>query len=199
MSLILRDDALFCRSDGVPLTKAPLRALLVGLLAPLEGQEVIEVGTGSGGVTVTLAEAVGPGGKIWALEPSQKARETTENNLRRFGLTDRVNLFPEAAPEGLIPLPAVSRAFVGGHGPHLEAILVSLWDKMLQGGRLVLSAVLPETALAALTILEKLGAAGAWNIFPAQGRKLGPSWMFEGGNPAYLIWCDKDIKKEERS
>ncbi len=198
MSSVLRDDTLFHRVDGVPLTKAPIRALVFGLLAPLEGRQVIEVGSGSGGVTATLAEAVGPRGRIWTLEPSPAALKMTEENLRRFGLAERVCLVGEAAPQGLAPLPEVSRAFIGGHGPHLEVVIAALWEKLIDGGRLVLSAILPETALTALAFLERLGPAGAWNVFPAQGKKLGPSWMFQGGNPAYLVWCDKESKKEEK-
>ena len=198
MTFALREDRSFRRLDAVPFTKGPIRALIVGLLAPLEGRRLIEVGSGSGGVTVTLAEALGPRGELWALEPSPEAFGLTEENLRRFGLSDRVHLVAEAAPYGLTSLPTVDGAFIGGHGPHLESIVDTLWGKLLPGGRLVLSALLLDTALAALKLFEERGPTEAWNVFPARGRNLGPSWAFMGENPICLVWCDKKPQKEEQ-
>lgn len=198
MTFALHDDGLFRRADSVPLTKAPIRALIVGLLAPLEGRQLIEVGSGSGGVTVTLAGALGDQGRLWALESSPPALELTAENLRRFGLSHRVHLVAEAAPQGLAGLPRVDGAFIGGHGPHLEAIVEALWERLRPGGRLLLSALLLETALSALRLFESLGPTDAWNVFPARARKMGPSWAFLGDNPISLIWCDKEPQKEEQ-
>jgi tRNA (adenine57-N1/adenine58-N1)-methyltransferase len=65
------------------------------------GGRVLEVGAGSGGLTVTLCEAVGPDGLVVSYDRRGEFAKITGDNLRRFGLGDRWRSVVADASEGI--------------------------------------------------------------------------------------------------
>ncbi len=55
------------------------------------GQRVLEAGTGSGSMTVALAHAVGPQGRVITLERRPEFQELATRNLKNLGLEERVD------------------------------------------------------------------------------------------------------------
>lgn len=56
-----------------------------------EGQTVMEAGTGSGSMTIALASAVGPQGKVISYEQKQDTQNLARKNLERINLASRVD------------------------------------------------------------------------------------------------------------
>lgn len=56
------------------------------------GSHVVEAGTGSGGLTATLARAVGPTGRVYSYESNPQALTLARKNLESLGLLDMVVL-----------------------------------------------------------------------------------------------------------
>lgn len=54
------------------------------------GSRVVEAGVGSGALTLSLAHAVGPTGKVYAYDNREDHLEVGRRNLERAGLVDRV-------------------------------------------------------------------------------------------------------------
>lgn len=184
-------DEWFERREDVPMSKEPVRALVLSLLAPLVGARVLEIGTGSGGMTVELLRAVGERGRVVTLEVSQRAASLAEANVERAGLGKCADMICGSAPKQ-IPLQAFDAVFVGGHGGELEKIVGTCWDRLEPGGRLLLTAIMPGTTTRALTYLDGLGAEiGFWRVAPAVGRRVGGDWLLSAHNPIDLIWGDK--------
>jgi precorrin-6Y C5,15-methyltransferase (decarboxylating) len=96
-------DEWFDRTPGVPLSKAACRALAVSLLYPLDGQTVLEVGAGSGGITVELARRAGKG-IVYAVERLPEAAAVVERNIHRAGAGSSARIVEGEAPEALASL-----------------------------------------------------------------------------------------------
>jgi tRNA(1-methyladenosine) methyltransferase and related methyltransferases len=56
------------------------------------GDRVLEAGTGSGGLTIFLADAVGREGVVYGFDVREESLEKTKRNLESVGLLDRVEL-----------------------------------------------------------------------------------------------------------
>jgi len=66
-----------------------------------EGQRVLEVGTGSGALTLVLARIVGGSGRVYSFERRPEFLENAKKNLEKWGLADRVEfILKDPAEEG---------------------------------------------------------------------------------------------------
>ncbi|MDR1137221.1 MAG: precorrin-6y C5,15-methyltransferase (decarboxylating) subunit CbiE [Synergistaceae bacterium] len=184
-------DEWFERRDRVPMTKGFTRAAALSLLYPLNGANVLEIGSGSGAMTVELARAVGSSGHVSSLEISHAAAALARLNLERAGLTRRVEIVETPAPEG-IPGGMFRAVFIGGHGKALEDIMSECFKRLETEGRLVLTSITPDTTARALSFMDDMGAGvGFWRVHSSFGRKIGAEWVLQGNNPVDIIWGDK--------
>ena len=193
---VLPDDW-FVRAPRIPLSKAACRAVAVSLLHPLEGREILEVGTGSGGITVELARRAGSG-TVHSVERSGEALAVARENVLRAGVSSSVSFTKGNAPEALLPLPPCSRVVVGGHGGSAAAVIGAAWDKLLPGGRILVTANMPSTADYAWRELKSRGASPEIvHLASSTSAPAGDSWMLKGANPVFIIYGDKDGKTSE--
>lgn len=65
------------------------------------GQRVIEAGTGSGSMTIALAYAVGPDGRVVSYEQREEMQNLARKNITRTGLASRVDFKLRDIQEGL--------------------------------------------------------------------------------------------------
>jgi len=64
------------------------------------GSRVIEAATGSGGLTLALAHAVHPGGRVYSYEMREEMQRLARRNLEQVGLDDVVELVLRDVSEG---------------------------------------------------------------------------------------------------
>ncbi len=96
-----------------------------------EGSRVLEVGTGSGALTIVLAKIVGKTGKVYSFERRAEFLENARKNVERAGLADRVEFYHlDPAAEGF-PVEDVEAAFIDVPEPWT---LVDATHKALMGG-----------------------------------------------------------------
>jgi demethylmenaquinone methyltransferase/2-methoxy-6-polyprenyl-1,4-benzoquinol methylase len=87
-------------------SEAPARQAGLELLSVQPGEKVLEIGYGTGHCLVTLAQAVGPTGKVYGIDISDAMRQHALENLQKAGLADRAEL---TCGDGLhLPYPAGS-------------------------------------------------------------------------------------------
>jgi tRNA (adenine57-N1/adenine58-N1)-methyltransferase len=65
------------------------------------GQMVLEAGTGSGSMTIALAYAVGPEGRVVSYEQREEMQKLARKNISRTGLASRVDFKLRDIQEGL--------------------------------------------------------------------------------------------------
>ena len=73
-------------------SEAPMRKAGLDLLKTILGESVLEIGFGTGHSLVSLANAVGPKGKVFGLDLSDKMAKVARENLAKAGLLERAKL-----------------------------------------------------------------------------------------------------------
>ncbi|EHP69261.1 MAG: precorrin-6Y C5,15-methyltransferase (decarboxylating) subunit CbiT [Metallosphaera yellowstonensis] len=186
-------DEEFLRVEDVPMTKEEIRVLVISKLRLRRGNRVMDVGCGTGSVAVEMALAVGPEGRVYAVDRDPKAVELTTRNLERFGVTDRVQVISGDALEVLKGFnEELDGAFIGGGSDELEEIIRSL-DKMLRrGARIVGDAIQLETANKLVKSLESLGYKVEVELISiSKGRRTSTGYAMIARNPIFIIVGEK--------
>jgi len=73
-------------------SEAPMRKAGIDLLKPLAGESLLEIGFGTGHTLVSLAKAVGPGGKVFGLDLSDQMVKLAKQNLAKAGMLERASI-----------------------------------------------------------------------------------------------------------
>jgi len=106
----------------------------------MPGSRVVEAGTGSGGLTLALARAVGPQGRLYSYEVRADILRLAQKNLEALGLAERVDFEQRDIAEGLDERD-VDALFLDVRRPwaYLEQVVEALKDSGFFG------AILPTT------------------------------------------------------
>ena len=184
-------DELFTRHVGekaVPMTKSEVRAIITSKLRLEENSRLLEIGAGTGSVTIEAALAA-HSGRVWALEKNPAAVETCRANIARFGL-DNITLLEGAAPEA-IPDEVFDRVFIGGSGGNMAEIVARVLrqDAPL---RIVISAITLESVSEALAALKQGGGRNLEIVQAAVARSkpAGSKHLMLGLNPITIVAAD---------
>jgi cobalt-precorrin-6B (C15)-methyltransferase len=186
-------DDMFIQSDKVPgPTKEEIRVLTISKARLSEGSIVVDVGCGTGGLTVEAALQVAPKGKVFAFDEDAEAVELAKKNTAKFGVQKTVQVTRGKAPECLANLPSVD-AFIVGGSHALRETIKSAHRKLKANGRIVVNAILLETAVTALDELRKLGFkdVDVAEIFVAKGKEVTTGTMMLARNPITIVSATK--------
>jgi ubiquinone/menaquinone biosynthesis C-methylase UbiE len=130
-------------------SEQPMRETGLKLLAAAPGEAILEVGFGTGHSLVELARAVGPQGRAYGVDLSEKMLEATQALLAREHLSDRTELHCNDAarlPIADATLDGIFTSFTLElfDTPELPQVLAE-WRRVLKpGGRLVVVAISKE-------------------------------------------------------
>lgn len=157
MPLIGLPDSAFkgFRDRPTLMTKREIRLLILGELAPLDGQTIWDIGAGTGSVSVELSRLC-PTARIYAIEKTAMGAGLIRQNADRLAIAP-ITSVQGKAPTALADLPWPHRVFMGGSSGQLVPILDFLTiDNAEQPGRIVL----------AIATLEHLSEMTAWATQP---------------------------------
>ncbi len=126
------------------ITKDEIRAVILHRLRlPAQGA-LWDVGGGSGSISVEAARLC-PNLSIHVVEQKEEGWRNIRANIVRYGLYN-ITLVRGQAPEVFAKLPDPDRVFIGGSRGLLAEIVAPCAERLAKGGRLVVSAVLQNTA-----------------------------------------------------
>jgi len=171
-----RSEERFAARDGL-VTKAEVRAVVLGKLALPPAGVVWDVGAGSGSVAIEIA-ALAPGVHVTAVERGGEDVRRIEANASAHGVT--VDVVHGEAPGALDALPEPDRAFVGGGG---IAVLDAVLARLSPDGRVVATFAALDRAAAAY---QRLGNLAEVSI--ARGRPLAEGVRLQAENPVFVVW-----------
>jgi cobalt-precorrin-6B (C15)-methyltransferase len=183
-------DELFERTEEVPITKEDIRAIAISKLRLKEGHSAIDVGCGSGSITVELC--LQTRGTVYAIDFDANAVELTKKNLGKFGAKAQVIL--GNAQEVLPSLPQVDAVIVGGTWGDAKQVIQLAVDRLKKGGRIVIDTILIETMYQALTTVGelKLAEVDITQVTIAKARKVTTGTMMLARNPVMIISATKN-------
>jgi cobalt-precorrin-6B (C15)-methyltransferase len=186
-------DELFIQDEKVPgPTKEDVRVLTISKARLNEGCTVIDVGCGTGGLTVEAALQVAPQGKVYSLDEDPVAVKLTQSNVEKFGVQDNVVVLQGKAPEGLKGFPVADAVLVGGT-MNLREILRFVHGKLKPNGRVVVNAILLETATTAIDELQNLGFKDldVTQVTVSKGKQVKSGTMMMARNPITIVSASK--------
>ena len=182
-------DELFDRTEEVPITKEDIRAIVISKLRLKEDHSAIDVGCGSGSITVELC--LQTRGKVYAIDFDKKAVELTKKNLQRFGVKAEVIL--AKAQDVLSNLPQVNSIIVGGTWGDAKQVIGLAVGRLKKGGRIVIDTILIETMYQALTAINELelNEIDITQITISKARKATTGTIMLARNPVMIISATK--------
>jgi cobalt-precorrin-6B (C15)-methyltransferase len=183
-------DELFERSENVPITKEDIRSIVLSKLRLRKNYSVIDVGCGSGSITVEVCLMVNSK-NVYAIDSDQNAIELTKKNLDKFGVS--ANLIYSKAEEVLPTLPTVDAIIVGGTKGKTEKIIELCISKLKKGGRLVIDTILIETMYKALRTIkkEKMREIEVTQVTISKGKDVSSGTMLISRNPILILSATK--------
>ena len=185
-------DEEFERTESVPITKEEIRAIQISKARLSPGQTVLDIGGGSGSITVEAGLQVETDGKVIGVDLDPNAIELTNRNLKKFGV-ENVTLILGNAKEKISELPEADAIFIGGTGGDTQEIVQLCKDKLKSGGRIVIGVILIETLYAVLQTIEKLefDSIDITQITIGKSRKTSTGSMMLARNPVTVISATK--------
>lgn len=185
-------DELFEREENVPITKEEVRVIALCKARLNSGSTVIDVGCGSGSITVEAAMQVAPNGKVYAIDQDENAIKLTKENAAKFNISN-IEIIHSRAQEVIGKMPDADAIFVGGTGGDTYDIIKLAYNKLKSKGRIVIDTILIETMYHTLEALDelKLVNVDVTQITIAKSRKVSTGTMMLARNPVIIIAAEK--------
>lgn len=183
-------DDLFERSENVPITKEDIRSIVLSKLRLRKNYSVIDVGCGSGSITVEICLQVNSK-NVYAIDSDKNAIELTKKNLDKFGVS--ANLIYSKAEQALPSIPAADAIIVGGTKGKTEKIIELCISKLKKDGRLVVDTILVETMYKALKTVkrQKMRDIEVTQVTIAKGKNVASGTMLVSRNPILILSATK--------
>ena len=165
---------------SIPMTKFNIRILTIGYLAISQGDRLLDIGAGTGSISI---EANLQGARVWAIEREEEGIQLIKENDTKFG-TD-INIIQGLAPDDL-PGIRFNKCFIGGSGGKLGEIFKYLEEYLEDKGLVCANFISLNNLSEFLNLLKEYGYKDIETqlIQSASMDKLG---LFRGQNPIYIV------------
>ena len=190
--ILIKDDE-FIRGN-CPMTKEDIRALSIWKMNLKENSTVLDVGSGTGTITVQ-ASKISSNGVVYSIERDEDAISTTKINLDKFDCTnvildegDAVEILEKYIKEDK----RFDSIFVGGSGGSLEKIIEMCSELLIQEGTIVMNFLTLYNAYKGIEVMKKLNYIvdiSQVNI----SKNRGQSYMMIANNPIYIVQCIRSV------
>ncbi len=160
------------------------------------GKQVLECGTGSGSLLLAFAFAVGKEGRVVTYEKENRFQRVAQENLKRFGLFERV-VFKNEAPGSFEEKEEMDAVFLDLKTPW--DLLPAAWEALKPGHPLGILLPTANQVSETLKHLEKLPFAGTQvleimlRFYKTNPERFRPEDRMIG-HTAYLLFTKKTLK-----
>ncbi len=184
-------DEFFFREEEIPITKEEIRSIIISKLRLKETNSVIDIGCGSGSITVELCLQCQKG-TVFGVDLDLQAVNLTKKNLEKFKV--HADIRHGNAMDILESLPFVDGIVIGGTTGKTEELIDQSISRLNIGGRLVITSILIETMFKAIKTVNEsnfLKDIDFTQIIISKGRRTTTGTMMLARNPVMIISATK--------
>ncbi|AOR24277.1 precorrin-6Y C5,15-methyltransferase (decarboxylating) subunit CbiT [Clostridium taeniosporum] len=186
--MFIRDDE-FIRGK-CPMTKEEIRVLSISKMNLKENSFVLDIGSGTGSITVQAAK-IAKQGKVLAIEKEEEAYNITKCNIEKFQCNN-VMILNKKATSALYALAdeevEFDSIFIGGSSGELEEILRICNGLLTNDGTIVMNFITLDNAYKAIEKMKELNYKVDISMINVSKNK-GDTLMMISLNPIYIIQC----------
>lgn len=142
-----------CFAHHGQITKQPVRAISLASLAPRPGEHLLDIGAGSGSVSVEWM-LTHPTMRATAIEMNPERINLITENAARFGCT-ALKIIHGDIHQMLEEIPSADAIFIGGGAS--DRLIEAVWAQMKPHNRLVINAVTAESEALILRYYQRYG------------------------------------------
>lgn len=175
-----------------PMTKEEIRILSVAKMNLEENSVVLDIGSGTGSITVQAAK-IAKNGKVLAIEKDDEAFDITKQNIEKFKCSnvkviknDASSVLDRVISENV----KFNSIFIGGSSGQLEDIILKVNTLVHKGGTIVMNFITLDNAYRAIEVMKKLDYSVDISLINISKNRRNTSMMM-ALNPIYIIQCIK--------
>lgn len=183
-------DADFIKTPHVPgPTKEEVRCLVICKSKVSYEDIVVDLGCGTGGLTVEFAKRAK---KVVAIDLNHNAITTTHDNILKHQVENKVDLIEGDGLDVIGDIDNFDILMVGGSSGKLPNIIKKGYKKLNKGGRIIITSILLETCLEAINTLKSFDLIpDVVNVSIAKGELTERGTMMFARNPIFIISTKK--------
>ncbi len=172
-----------------PMTKEEIRILSTVKLNLKKNSRVLDIGAGTGSVSIQMAQ-ICTEGEVIGIEKNLEALDVIYKNIDSFNITNLKVIEGEALQSFPKVLGEFDSIFIGGSGGNIEDIIKLYEQKLKIQGKMVLNFITINNLYKAMDTLKKLG----FNVKCTEvtiSKTRGETYMLMGYNPIFIIEGEK--------
>lgn len=169
-----------------PMTKEEVRVLSLGKLKLSRNSIVLDIGAGTGSVSIEAA-LFSHDGKVFSIEKKKDAYDLFLQNIEKFEVKNIIPIHGDAP--AMIPNEKFDGIFVGGSGGNIKEIVDLSYNLLGSGKRIVMNFITIENTYKALEALREHGkfTYEIISVNISKGREISGLTLMEAHNPVYII------------
>lgn len=169
------------------MTKAEVRAVTLSKLQLKNSDIIVDLGAGSGSLSIESARLLTEGSVI-SVERNPQAIAVLKQNRKKFAC-ENMKILEMEAPLGLDQIAYADKVIIGGSGGHLAELIHWANQVMPYGGRLVMNMITLENLHIGWETIQGCGfdEVELVQVVVSRGKGVGSVTMMMGENPVYVI------------
>lgn len=196
-NILWRNNVVFIKDEEFirgkcPMTKEEIRMLSISKMNLNSNSSVLDVGSGTGSITVQSA-IICNSGVVYSIEKEEEAYNITNSNINKFKC-DNVKLIKNDADTALFEFGKKNlkfdSIFIGGSSGHLKEIINKCDSLLNEHGTMVMNFITIDNAYKSIEILKELNYKIDISLVNVSKNRENTLMMI-AYNPIYIIQCLK--------